>query len=73
MIEHDDLNESINTDGLTRECLQCGSEFIPDESGQECCGNECDARYYEWYNYEEWDVVEDDTEYYGGFRTGAGL
>jgi len=33
---------------ITQECLECRQEFIPDESGQECCSNECASVYYEW-------------------------
>jgi hypothetical protein len=40
--------EKINIDDLKRECLECGQEFIPDESGQECCDNECASVYYGW-------------------------
>lgn len=42
------LSESINTDGLMRECLECGKEFIPDESGEECCSDSCASAYYGW-------------------------
>jgi hypothetical protein len=60
--------ENINIDDLKRECLECGQEFIPDESGQECCCNECDALHYEWdMGYDDLDDYgyECDAEYYG--------
>lgn len=54
----------VNTDGLMRECLECGQEFIPDESGQECCDNDCAAVYYDW-EYDWWEEhADDDVEYY---------
>ena len=49
---------NINIDDLTSNCLQCGVEFIPDESGQECCDNDCDAVYYGW---DHW--IDDDQEW----------
>ncbi len=58
MVEHDDLNKSVNIDDLTSYCLQCEAEFIPDESGQECCNNVCASA---WYGWDHW--VGD--EYYG--------
>ncbi len=54
---------SIN--GLIKECLECGKEFIPDESGQECCSNACDAVYYDWFDYGDGFDYIDDAEYYG--------
>ena len=53
-----DNNTNINN--LMRECLQCGKEFIPDESGQECCDNACASAWYEW---DDWDD-DDDADYY---------
>jgi len=45
-----------NTDSLTRECLECGQEFIPDESGQECCANVCASAWYGWNDYYDYDI-----------------
>ncbi len=55
-----------NTDSLTRECLECGQEFIPDESGQECCDNVCASAFYDWAGgdgeYDYSDEYDDDYE-----------
>lgn len=42
------LDESINMRSLMRECLECGQEFIPNESGEECCSDKCASVYYGW-------------------------
>lgn len=54
----------VNTDGLMRECLKCGSEFIPDESGEECCSDSCASVYYGWNDMDGWndDDWSDDNE-----------
>ena len=69
MIENEN---TLIEDDLTKECLMCGFEFIPDESGQECCDNGCAAAYYGWddeyWDDEYWDEdgYEDaGYEYYG--------
>ena len=51
-----------NTDSLTRECLECGQEFIPDKSGQECCANVCASAWYGWNEFDDQEriTVEDD-------------
>lgn len=48
-----------------RECAWCSSEFVPDESGQDCCDNDCAASYHGWdndgWNDDEWsDDCDDD-------------
>ena len=45
-----------NIDSLTRECLECGQEFIPNESGQECCDNVCASAFYDWNDYYDYDI-----------------
>lgn len=42
-----------NIDNLTIECLECGQEFIPNESGQECCSDACASVWYGWGS--DWD------------------
>lgn len=62
------MNKDKNIeDDLTRECLECGQEFIPDESGQECCCNDCAAAYYDW---DDWDWLGDDNDELEDRRTG---
>ena len=50
-------NNNTNIDNLMCECLECRKEFIPDESGQECCDNVCASVYYGWDM--DWDDYDD--------------
>lgn len=73
------LDEPINMRSLMRECLECGQEFIADESGEECCSDRCAAAYYGWddgYEFDNYNAYDDDyddleddfgdeAEYYG--------
>ena len=49
------MNRELNWSDLTAACPECGQEFIPDESGQICCSNDCAAIQYDWdaNNWEE--------------------
>lgn len=73
------LSESINMRSLMRDCLECVQEFIPNESGEECCSDKCAAVYYGWdtgcdtvdwtddynVNYDLDYTWGDEAEYYG--------
>ena len=60
------VKNRVNTSGLTRDCLECGKEFIADESGQECCDNVCASAWYGWddgYYEDDTDEWIDDCDY----------